>query len=75
MNKQNTSLESPHIPVMLNEVLRISSPKPETFFIDCTFGGGGYSEEILKTLKTNVLAIDRDKEISIEGERIRKKIS
>ena len=72
MNKQNTSLESSHIPVMLNEVLRISSPKPETFFIDCTFGGGGYSEEILKTLKTNVLAIDRDKKSLSKAKELEK---
>ena len=73
MNNQNTSLESSHIPVMLNEVLRISSPKPEKFFIDCTFGGGGYSEEILKSLNTNVLAIDRDRKSLFKAKELEKK--
>ena len=46
---------------MLNEVLKISSPSKGGKFIDCTFGGGGYSKEILKFSNTNVQAIDRDK--------------
>ncbi len=61
MNKKNTSLESSHVPVMLNEVLKICSPLHEKNFIDCTFGGGGYSKELLKAVKTEVHAIDRDK--------------
>ena len=61
MNNQITSLEYSHFPVMLNEVLKISSPISNKKFIDCTFGGGGYSKEILKFSKTNIKAIDRDK--------------
>ena len=35
-----------------------------------TFGGGGYSKEILKIPKTEIAAIDRDKNIkSIAGTR------
>ena len=48
---------------MLNEVLKISSPFKGGRFIDCTFGGGGYSREILKFSKTYVQAIDRDKKV------------
>ena len=47
-------------PVMLNEVIKITLPSPKKF-IDCTFGGGGYSKEILKFSETYVKAIDRDK--------------
>ena len=47
---------------MLNEVLKISSPSKGGRFIDCTFGGGGYSKEILKFSK-HVQAIDRDKKV------------
>ena len=61
MNNQITSLEFSHFPVMLNEVLQISSPSSNKKFIDCTFGGGGYSKEILKFPNTKVHAIDRDK--------------
>ena len=64
MNNQTTSLEFSHIPVMLDEVLKISSPKTKKKFIDCTFGGGGYSKEILKFSETIVKAIDRDNKVS-----------
>ena len=63
MNNQTSSLEFSHFPVMLNEVLKISSPSKGGTFIDCTFGGGGYSKEILKFSNTKVIAIDRDKNI------------
>ena len=61
MNNQTSSLEFYHFPVMLDEVLKISSPYSGGSFIDCTFGGGGYSKEILKFPNTNVQAFDRDK--------------
>ena len=73
MNNQTSSLEFSHFPVMLNEVLKISSPSTRKKFIDCTFGGGGYSKEILKFLKTKVLAIDRDKKVLAEANKIEKK--
>ena len=63
MNNHTSSLELSHFPVMLNEVLKISSPSKGGRFIDCTFGGGGYSKEILKFSKTYVQAIDRDKKV------------
>ena len=50
-----------HHPVMLNQVLSIISPQHGGTFIDCTFGGGGYSQAILQFPQTKVLAIDRDK--------------
>ena len=50
-----------HFPVMLNQMLSIISPQHGGTFIDCTFGGGGYSQAILKFPGTKVLAIDRDK--------------
>ena len=57
MNNHTSSLEFSHFPVMLNEVLKISSPYNGGKFIDCTFGGGGYCKEILKYPKTNVQAL------------------
>jgi len=69
MNNQTISLEFSHFPVMLDEVLKISSPLSEKKFIDCTFGGGGYTKEILKFSNTSVQAIDRDvKVLSIAKE-------
>ena len=46
---------------MLNQILNIISPQHGGTFIDCTFGGGGYSKAILKFPDTKVIAIDRDK--------------
>ena len=61
MNATMSLEETKHRPVMLNQVLSIISPQHGGTFIDCTFGGGGYSQAILKFPKTKVLAIDRDK--------------
>ena len=60
MNATMSLEETKHYPVMLNQVLSIISPQHGGTFIDCTFGGGGYSEAILKFPKTKVFAIDRD---------------
>ena len=70
MNNQTSSLEFSHFPVMLNEVLKISSPLNKKNFIDCTFGGGGYSKEILKHSDTIVQAIDRDKKVLSIAEKL-----
>ena len=61
MNVPNSSLESPHFPVMLNEVIKICAPSEGGKYIDCTFGGGSYSKALLKFPNTEVIAIDRDK--------------
>ena len=73
MNNQTSSLEFSHFPVMLKEVLKILSPSTRKKFIDCTFGGGGYSKEILKFSNTNVLAIDRDDKVLEEAKKLEKK--
>ena len=49
-----------HYPVMLNQILSIISPQHGGTFIDCTFGGGGYSKAILKFPDTKVISLDRD---------------
>ena len=61
MNATMSLEKTKHYPVMLNQVLSIISPQHGGTFIDCTFGGGGYSRAILKFSGTKVLAIDRDK--------------
>ncbi len=63
MNNRTSSLEFSHFPVMLNEVLKISSPSVGGRFIDCTFGGGGYSKELLKFSKISIKALDRDQKV------------
>lgn len=48
-----------HVPVMLDEVLKILQPYPDQIYIDGTFGRGGYSHALLAH-GARVLAIDRD---------------
>ena len=42
-----------HFPVLLNELVSIISPLYGGTFIDCTFGGGGYSKKILENNLNN----------------------
>jgi 16S rRNA (cytosine1402-N4)-methyltransferase len=54
-------LKTPHIPVLLNEVLDIFKPIKDGYFVDCTCGFGGHSEAILKTHPNiKLIAIDQD---------------
>ena len=55
------SLETVHFPVMINEVIQTCQPIDGSLFVDCTFGGGGYTKEFLKFPGTKVIALDRDK--------------
>ena len=63
MIHSTSSPEFSHFPVMLEEVIKICSPDSGGTYIDCTFGGGGYSKKILKFSDTKVIALDRDKYI------------
>ncbi len=65
-----SSPEIKHFPVMLKEVIKICNPKKGGNFIDCTFGGGGYSKEILKYPKTKVIALDRDKSAISKAKKV-----
>ena len=62
-----------HYPVLLNEIISIITPQHGGTFIDCTFGQGGYTKEILKFNKTKVIALDRDIESKIYADEILKK--
>ena len=61
MNATMTLDQNKHYPVMLEQILSIISPQHGGSFIDCTFGGGGYSSAILQYPDTKVFALDRDK--------------
>ena len=54
------NLEKKHFPVLLDELIKIISPRYSGTFLDCTFGQGGYSEKILENPKNKVVALDRD---------------
>ena len=54
------SLEFKHIPVMSEDIDRILTPYKSGVYIDCTFGGGSITREILSKKNTKVISIDRD---------------
>jgi len=73
MNNHTSSLELSHFPVMLNEIIKISSPSKGGTYIDCTFGGGGYSRKLLESSKTIVKGLDRDNKVKQIGKSLEKK--
>ena len=62
-----------HIPVLLDEVINALSLKDDEFYIDATFGLGGYTKAILDKKNCKVLSIDRDPETLAQAERIKEK--
>ncbi len=56
-------METPHIPVLLDEVLESFKGVGEGYFVDCTLGYAGHSSEILAKYKQlKHIGIDRDDE-------------
>ena len=55
-------METQHVPVMLEEVLKFLQPEPGGHYIDGTTGGGGHTEAILERSAPDgkVLGIDTD---------------
>lgn len=52
-----------HIPVMPGEVTQGLNIREDGIYLDCTLGGGGHSELILKKLTTGrLIAIDKDED-------------
>ena len=66
------NLEKKHFPVLLDELIKIISPRYSGTFLDCTFGQGGYSEKILENSKNKVIALDRDSNSIKLSERFKK---
>ena len=69
------SEETKHYPVLLKEIISIISPQYGGTFIDCTFGQGGYTKEILEYSNTNVIGIDRDNNSKKIADQIQKKFA
>jgi len=53
-----------HVPVLLNEVIEGLQIKADGVYVDCTFGGGGHAEAILKKLSATgkLVAFDQDED-------------
>ncbi len=73
MKTQTSSLEFSHFPVLLNEIIQVSTPRKGGVFVDCTFGGGGYSKALLNFPETKVIGIDRDSAVISIAKKLRKK--
>ncbi len=73
MKTQKSSLDLSHYPVMLSEVIHISSPNNGGIFVDCTFGGGSFSKALLEFEKTKVIGIDRDPAVISIANQLKKK--
>lgn len=54
--------ERPHVPVLLAEAIAHLEPRDGAWYIDATFGAGGYASGILDSARCSVLALDRDPE-------------
>jgi 16S rRNA (cytosine1402-N4)-methyltransferase len=76
MKKQdNQHSASYHVPVMLSEAIDALNMHPAGIYVDCTFGGGGHSREILSRLGPSgrLVAFDQDADARInlpQDERI-----
>ncbi|MFN5822660.1 MAG: 16S rRNA (cytosine(1402)-N(4))-methyltransferase, partial [Sphingomonadales bacterium] len=57
---------SPHIPVLLDEVIHALAITPGSDVVDGTFGAGGYSRAILAA-GARVHAFDRDPDALVAG--------
>jgi 16S rRNA (cytosine1402-N4)-methyltransferase len=59
-----------HIPVLLTEVIAALKPHDDGLYLDGTFGGGGYSEAILRSTRCQVVALDRDPAAVARGDTL-----
>jgi 16S rRNA (cytosine1402-N4)-methyltransferase len=60
---------SPHIPVLLDEVMAGLAPQAGEMHVDGTFGAGGYTRALLAA-GANVIAFDRDPDAIAEGQAL-----
>jgi 16S rRNA (cytosine1402-N4)-methyltransferase len=62
-NSESASSNQPyHVPVLLHEAIDGLNIQPGGIYVDCTFGGGGHSREILNRLNPQgkLVAFDQD---------------
>jgi len=60
----DSELQNYHTPVLLKECIEGLHIKPDSTYVDCTFGGGGHSLAILEKLNKNgrLIAFDQDED-------------
>ena len=70
MNSPVPAENSPHRPVMVNEVRAALMPADGELYVDGTFGGGGYARAFLEAADCRVIGIDRDPMAVARGREI-----
>ena len=60
------SINAPHVPVLLDEVVEALAPATGDVMVDATFGAGGYTRALLAR-GAAVIAFDRDPDAIAEG--------
>jgi 16S rRNA (cytosine1402-N4)-methyltransferase len=61
-----------HIPVLLKETLTLLNPRDGETYVDCTFGAGGHTRAILESANCRVIAIDRDPNVKVFAQELKK---
>ena len=69
------SQQTLHQPVMLDEVIDTLCPRDGGFYIDATFGNGGYSRSILQAADCHLMAIDQDPDAIERGRSLVKEFA
>ncbi len=59
-----------HAPVLLQEAVDALAVKEGGFYVDATFGGGGYAREILTRARCRLVGLDRDPEAVARGREL-----
>jgi len=62
-----------HIPVLRDEVVTALAPHDNAFYIDGTFGAGGYARAVLDAAECTVLGIDKDPSAVSQGKALQKR--
>src|SRR5262245_24964963 len=65
---------SPHIPVLLAEIVATLSPTDGEILVDGTFGAGGYAGALLDAAQCRVIGIDRDPAAIERGRELARRV-
>lgn len=65
------SMPQVHIPVLRGEMIAALAPRDGALYLDGTFGGGGYSEALLRSADCRVVALDRDPAATRRGDALK----
>lgn len=72
-SSQERKKSSGHVPVLLKEVIEALTPRVGGFYVDATFGGGGYTEALLSHCSCHVWGVDRDPQAIERAQAFEKK--